>query len=56
MRELVQSIGQTTESRVTLLAVRDESGTPAPAFVIADSQGESTAIQGTTPVRRRRRR
>jgi len=46
VRELVQSIGQATESRVTLLAVRDESGTPAPAFVIADSQGESTAIQG----------
>jgi two-component system, OmpR family, sensor kinase len=46
VRELVQSIGQATESRVTLLAVRDESGTPVPAFVIADSQGESTAIQG----------
>lgn len=46
VRALVQSIGQTTESRVTLLAVRDESGTPVPAFVIADSQGESTAIQG----------
>jgi signal transduction histidine kinase len=43
---LVRTIGQTTESRVTLLAVRDESGTPAPAFVLADSQGESTAIQG----------
>jgi signal transduction histidine kinase len=46
VRELVESIGQATESRVTLLAVRDESGTPVPAFVIADSQGESTAIQG----------
>jgi signal transduction histidine kinase len=46
VRALVQSIGQTTESRVTLLAVRDESGTPVPAFVIADSLGESTAIQG----------
>ncbi len=39
VRELVRSIGQTTESRVTLLAVRDESGTPTPAFVIADTQG-----------------
>jgi signal transduction histidine kinase len=46
VRELVRSIGQTTESRVTLLAVRDEGGTPTPDFVIADSQGESTAIQG----------
>jgi two-component system, OmpR family, sensor kinase len=46
VRELVRSIGQTTESRVTLLAVRDEGGTPTPDFVIADSLGESTAIQG----------
>jgi two-component system, OmpR family, sensor kinase len=46
VQELVRSIGQSTESRVTLLAVRDESGTPVPAFVLADSQGESSAIQG----------
>ena len=46
VRELVRNIAQATESRVTLLAVRDEGGTPVPAFVIADSQGESTAIQG----------
>jgi signal transduction histidine kinase len=44
---LVRSLSQTTESRVTLLAVRDEGGGPAPEFVVADSQGESTAIQGS---------
>ena len=38
---LVRSLSQATESRVTLLAVRDdESGTAEPDFVIADSQGE----------------
>jgi signal transduction histidine kinase len=46
VQELVRGIGQATESRVTLLGVRDEGGTPTPAFVIADSQGEPTAIQG----------
>jgi len=45
IEELVDSTAQLTESRVTLLAVRDESGGPVPAFVIADSQGEATAIQ-----------
>jgi signal transduction histidine kinase len=45
--ELVRSIGQATESRVTLLAVRDQNGIPVPSFVVADSQGESTAIQGS---------
>jgi signal transduction histidine kinase len=44
--ELVRSTAQSTESRVTLLAVRDAPGGPVPAFVVADSQGESTAIQG----------
>jgi signal transduction histidine kinase len=43
---LVRSVAQSTESRVTLLAVRDESGKPTPAFVVADSQAEATAIQG----------
>jgi two-component system OmpR family sensor kinase len=43
--ELVGSIAQSTESRVTLLAVRNQSGGPIPAFVIADSQAEATAIQ-----------
>jgi signal transduction histidine kinase len=46
IEELVQTTAQSTESRVTLLAVREESGDPTPAFVIADSQAEATAIQG----------
>jgi two-component system, OmpR family, sensor kinase len=44
--ELVRSTAQTTESRVTLLAVRDAPGGPEPAFVVADSQSEATALQG----------
>jgi two-component system, OmpR family, sensor kinase len=44
---LVRSISQTTDSRVTLLAVTDADGTPRPEFVIADSEGEPTAIQGS---------
>ena len=44
--ELVRTTAQTTESRVTLLAVQEGTSGPAPAFVVADSQGEATAIQG----------
>ncbi|HSD23270.1 MAG TPA: ATP-binding protein [Solirubrobacterales bacterium] len=44
--ELVRATAQTTESRVTLLAVRDAAGGPVPAFVVADSQSEATALQG----------
>ena len=46
VEELVRSTAQSTESRVTLLAVRDLSGGPVPSFVVADSQAEATAIQG----------
>ena len=46
IEELVRTTAQSTESRVTLLAVRDEAGGPRPAFVVADSQAEATAIQG----------
>jgi signal transduction histidine kinase len=46
VRRLVRRIAQATESRVTLLAVPEEGGSAAP-FVITDSQGEPTAIQGT---------
>jgi signal transduction histidine kinase len=46
IEELVRTTAQSTESRVTLLAVRDQSGGPVPAFVVADSQAEATAIQG----------
>jgi two-component system, OmpR family, sensor kinase len=45
VEELVRATAQSTESRVTLLAVRDASGGPVPAFVVADSQAEATAIQ-----------
>jgi signal transduction histidine kinase len=45
--ELVQSISQTTESRVSLLAVQVEGGSAVPTFVISDSQGEATALQGS---------
>ena len=44
--DLIRSTAQSTESRVTLLAVRDAPSGPAPAFVVADSQSEATALQG----------
>ena len=44
LQDLVRSISQSTESRVTLLAAGDDL---APEFVIADSQAEPTAIQGS---------
>jgi two-component system, OmpR family, sensor kinase len=44
--DLVRSTAQATESRVTLLAVRQGQGGPTPAFVVADSQSEATALQG----------
>jgi two-component system OmpR family sensor kinase len=46
IEELVRSTAQSTESRVTLLAVREQQGGPVPGFVVADSQAEATAIQG----------
>ena len=50
VNDLVQSISQTTESRVTLLAVDGTGSGETPAFVIADSQDEPTAIQGSYDV------
>ncbi|HEX2360411.1 MAG TPA: HAMP domain-containing sensor histidine kinase [Solirubrobacterales bacterium] len=47
VENLVRSLSQATESRVTLLAVRDEGESAEPDFVVADSQGEPTAIQGS---------
>ena len=47
LQDLVRSISQSTESRVTLLAASDHGGDLAPEFVIADSQAEPTAIQGS---------
>jgi signal transduction histidine kinase len=47
LQDLVRSISQDTESRVTLLAVDERDGSPAAEFVLADSEGEPTAIQGS---------
>jgi signal transduction histidine kinase len=44
--DLVRAAGQSSEARVTLLAVRNGQNGPLPAFVVADSQEEATAIQG----------
>src|SRR5512134_2632856 len=44
---LARSISQATETRVTLLGVREEAGSAEPDFVLAASQGETTAIQGS---------
>jgi two-component system, OmpR family, sensor kinase len=46
LEELVRSISQATEARVTLLGVREQDGSNEPDFVLADSQGEPSAIQG----------
>ena len=45
--ELVRGISQASDSRVTLIAARDRDGDTAPEFVLADSQGEQSAIQGS---------
>jgi signal transduction histidine kinase len=48
LTDLVRSISQSTESRVTLLAAEGEGSDgsgPVPAFVVADSEEEPTAIQ-----------
>jgi two-component system, OmpR family, sensor kinase len=45
--ELVRSISQATDSRVTLLAVSDGDTSQRPDFVVADSEGEPSAIQSS---------
>jgi len=45
--ELVRSISQATDSRVTLLAVSDGDTSQRPDFVVADSQGEPSATQSS---------
>ena len=49
IEELVRTTAQSTESRVTLLAVREGASGAEPSFVVADSQAEATAIQGRYP-------
>jgi len=46
LQALVRGVSQSTDSRVTLLAVTEGEEGLAAEFVIADSQGETTAIQG----------
>ncbi|MSO41397.1 MAG: sensor histidine kinase [Solirubrobacterales bacterium] len=46
LNALVRMIGQNTESRVTLIGIRESAGGPRPGLVIADSQDQTTAIQG----------
>lgn len=50
IQALVRSISQDSEARVTLLAVQGRAGAPQPSFVIADSESEATAIQGSYAV------
>lgn len=49
LRVLVRDIDQRTGSRVTVLGVREGSSGPEPAFVIADSELERTAVTATYP-------
>ena len=41
---LMRRVSLATDSRVTLLGVRDVGGSPAPAFVISDSQSQSSPV------------
>ena len=49
LRVLLGEIDQRAGARVTLLGVRDEAAGPEPAFVIADSELERTAIAADYP-------
>jgi signal transduction histidine kinase len=41
---LLRRVSLATDSRVTLLGVRDEGGGPSPAFVISDSQSQASPV------------
>ena len=49
LRRLVLRLSQRAESRVTLLGVREGDGGPEPAFVIADSEIERSAVVPSYP-------
>ncbi len=49
LRGLVREIDRRTGSRVTVIGVREGPGGPEPAFVIADSQLERSAVEGAYP-------
>ncbi len=44
LEALLRRAAQSTDSRVTLLGVRDVDGVPRPAFVIVDSQSRSSPV------------
>jgi two-component system, OmpR family, sensor kinase len=44
LEALLRRVSQATDSRVTLLGVRDANGAPTPAFVIGDSQAQSSPV------------
>jgi signal transduction histidine kinase len=44
LRALIRSVSQQAGARVTILGVREEAGGPVPAFVVADSELERSAI------------
>jgi signal transduction histidine kinase len=49
LRALVRDIDQRTGSRVTVLGVREGDSGPEPAFVVADSELERTAVTAAYP-------
>jgi signal transduction histidine kinase len=49
LRELIRRIATTTETRVTVLGVREGPTGPEPAFVVGDSGLESTAVLPSYP-------
>jgi two-component system, OmpR family, sensor kinase len=49
IRKVLREIAREADARVTLLAVRPGDGAPRPAFVIADSELERTAVLPSYP-------
>jgi signal transduction histidine kinase len=43
---LVQGLAQTTQSRITVLALTESGGEPFPAFVVSDSGGAGPPVRG----------
>ena len=49
LRRVVRGIGQKTDSRVTVIGVREGAAGPQPDFVVADSELERTAVAPSYP-------
>ena len=49
LRLLIRDVARETDSRVTILGVRDGVAGPEPAFVVGDSELEQTATLGSYP-------